>query len=60
MNNKRWVYLAAGIGGIISGILLSPDKGVVNRLKFKRKINQVSVSALEKLDELETQLKPIT
>ena len=60
MNNKRWIYLAAGIGGIISGILLSPDKGVVNRLKLKRKINQVSVSALEKLDELETQLKPIT
>lgn len=60
MNNKRWVYLAAGIGGIISGILLSPDKGIVNRLKLKRKINQVSVSALEKLDELETQLNPIT
>ncbi len=52
-NNKMMMYLAAGVGGFILGVLYAPAEGKVSRLKFKRGVNKLAGRAISEIENLE-------
>ncbi|MCP9768931.1 YtxH domain-containing protein [Lacihabitans sp. LS3-19] len=56
MENKKTILILAGIAGFVTGILFSPNKGIVNRLKVKKGINKLSDSALKTIEKLQEEI----
>lgn len=58
-NQKKLLFLIAGVSGFILGTLYSPDKGSVNRLKAKKLTNKLSNQALEQVEKWQSSLNEI-
>ena len=53
---KSSAYMLSVAAGLLIGLIISPNSGTVNRLKWKRGINKLANKAIDELETLEQKL----